>query len=119
MYRAPQVRVYYWTDPKQQIHERVEDADLRMQHPEIDDAEWRRLFAEAFDRGEREYLKELQGQHPAWFTSEAGRQAAFVGYTWGPCDPSPETLAELGLTETDYEPLRQQSATPREEREAA
>jgi hypothetical protein len=91
-------RVYYWFDG---IHEAVDDDVLREQHPEISDEEWQQLFAAAFDRGEREFLKGLKRDCPAMFTSEDGLLAAFLGYTFGRCSPSAETLAALGLTAPD------------------
>jgi hypothetical protein len=47
-------RVYYWYDPDG-ASPTVEDWDLRQRHREISDADWKRLFTEAFDRGERRF----------------------------------------------------------------
>jgi hypothetical protein len=95
--------VYVWWD---RIHEPVVDADLRKQHHEISDEEWQQLFAAARDRCERELLQALKRFHPELFTSsEFGRlRAALFSSTFGPGRPSPETLAELGLTETGAQP---------------
>ena len=87
-------RAYYWYDPKRR-EPAIADSDFRNQHLEVSDEEWERLFAAAFDRGQRDYLLELARERPEMFADSGGTRIAMLGYTFGPCRPSTETLAAL------------------------
>jgi hypothetical protein len=89
-------RQYYWSDPAG-LQPWIRDREFRLLHPEIAADDWQQLFAEAFDRGERTFLEALQQSEPGLFESEPGQRIAFLGYTFGPCWPSRETLQALGL----------------------
>jgi hypothetical protein len=95
-------RVYYWYEPEG-TGPVVEDADLCAQHLEIPPEPWRQLFCAAFDRGQRAFLLTVKREYPAMFRSEKGLRHVFVGYQFGPCPPSRETLEALGLPA--YRPL--------------
>jgi hypothetical protein len=94
-------RIYYWYDPNQE-QSGVESAEFMAQHPEIPDEDWLALFREAFDRGEREFLKQWLEEEPDLFSDPEKSRGAWLGYTFGPCGPSPETFEAVGLA--DQEP---------------
>jgi hypothetical protein len=80
-------RVYYWYDPYGDLVA-VDDHDLRPQHPEIADDDWARLFYEAFDRGETEFVADLGATLPdAIGDLEAAGQASAIGRMFGPRPP--------------------------------
>ena len=93
-------RSYYWYDPDGE-EPSIDDWVFRDEHPEIDDDEWLRLFAAAFDRGERSLLLEMKQERPEMFESDDGLRSAMLGYIFGPARPSRETLELLGLIEPD------------------
>jgi hypothetical protein len=93
-------RMYYWYDPAG-IEQAISDHDFRPQHSEIEDREWRQLFNAAFDRGERQFLQSLKTERPELFESKDGMRTAFLGYIFGPCRPSGETLDALGIERGD------------------
>jgi hypothetical protein len=49
-------RVYYWYDPDGN-RPALNDHEFRGQHAELNDEQWPRLFYEAFDRAETEFVE--------------------------------------------------------------
>ena len=91
-------RAYYWYSPTD-TEPTIDNSDFRQQHAEIDNDKWHELFVAAFDRGERQFLLSLKTDRPEMFESADGLRDAFIGYIFGPCQPSEETIAALGITE--------------------
>jgi hypothetical protein len=91
-------RRYYWCDPAG-VEPSVRDLDFRQQHPEISDEDWQRLFREAFYRGKRRFLQELQAKEPDLFQNPEKAWTAWVDYLWERRPPSQETLEALRLVD--------------------
>lgn len=93
-------RAYSWYDPAG-FEPAIDPVAFRRQHPEIADEDWGQPFTAAFDRGERRFLLRLKEDHPEIFDSAGGRRAACLGYMFGACRPSEETLDEIGIERHD------------------
>jgi hypothetical protein len=79
-------RIYYWYDPQGRLPA-VDDSDFRVQHPEIGDTAWARLFYEAFDRGQTKFERKVLLKVPAMLEAVAGRSAFGIGRLFGPKAP--------------------------------
>ena len=79
-------RVYYWFDPQGDT-QAVDDHEFRERHPEISDTEWKRLFYEAFDRGETAFVNNALAEDPTLLDSEEGRLVWGLGRMFGPRPP--------------------------------
>jgi hypothetical protein len=80
-------RVYYWYDPNLKLPA-IDEHELRSQHPEIGDREWDRLFYEAFDRGEKEFVERALVADSELDSSPTGRQVLALGRLFGPRRPT-------------------------------
>lgn len=85
-------RRYYWSMPGGETL--IWDDELRAEHPELDDREWQRLFADAFDRGETAFVERLVSARPELVESETGRQIVALGRVLGPRPPRDEAPEE-------------------------
>jgi hypothetical protein len=81
-------RIYYWYDREGRVPA-INDWDFRPQHPEISDREWKRLFYEAFDRGETEFETGMVASGVlAGLSAEARDSALSLGRIFGPRPPA-------------------------------